>query len=119
MPTSQEKSSRQPVDSLGSFEQWLLTAVMTLGPNRAYGMTIHEEVERLSKRPIVSLGAIYTAIDRLEKKGFVTSKFADATTDRGGRPRRYVEITAAGQRALHYALDQAAAMTAALRPAEA
>lgn len=90
---------------------------MTLGPERAYGMTIHEEVERLSKRSIVSLGSIYTAVDRLEKKGFVTSRFAEATTDRGGRPRRYVEITAAGQRALRHALDQAAVMTIRWIPA--
>jgi DNA-binding PadR family transcriptional regulator len=117
MPTKQEKTAH-PVDNLGLFETWILIAIVTLGPERAYGMTVHEEVERLSKRPIVSLGAIYTAVDRLEKKGFVKSRFAEGSTDRGGRPRRYLKIEAAGQRALNQSVAQAAAMAAAMRPAE-
>jgi PadR family transcriptional regulator PadR len=112
-----QENTTHPVDNLGQFETWILIAIVTLGPERAYGMTVHAEVERLSKRPIVSLGAIYTALDRLEKKGFVSSRFADESTDRGGRPRRYLKIEAAGQRALNYTLSQAAAMASALRPA--
>jgi PadR family transcriptional regulator, regulatory protein PadR len=117
MPTKQEKP-QHPIDNLGQFEAWVLTATVTLGPERAYGMTIHEEVERLSKRLVVSLGAIYTTLERLERKGLVKSWYADATTDRGGRPRRYFQLEAAGQRALNEALAQSAAMASALRTAE-
>ena len=117
MPTTQEKT-QHPIDNLGHFECWILTAIVTLGAENAYGMTIHEEVERLSGRRIVSLGSIYTTLERLENKGFVTSRFADATTERGGRPRKYFKIEAAGQRALNGAVQQANAMVNALKTAE-
>jgi PadR family transcriptional regulator len=105
---------QQQIETLGQFEAWILTAVARLGPRRAYGMTIHEEVEELSGRPVVSLGAIYTALDRLEKKGMVSSEFGDATPERGGRPKRFFKIEAAGQTALTNAINQAKAMAAAL-----
>lgn len=116
MTTTQEKA--HPIDNLGHFEGWILTAIMTLGAENAYGMTIHEAVERLSGRRIVSLGSIYTTLDRLEKKGLVASRFADATTERGGRPRKYFKIEAAGQRALNSTFQQANAMLRALKTAE-
>jgi len=81
-------------------------------------MTIHEEVETLSRRRIVSLGSIYTTLERLENKGLVSSWFADATTERGGRPRKYFRIEAAGQRALQHAVNQAATMANALKTAK-
>ena len=117
MPTKQEKS-QHPIDNLGNFEALVLTSVVTLGPERAYGMTIHEEVERIANRLVVSLGAIYTTLERLERKGLVKSWYADATTDRGGRPRRYFQLEAAGQLALNQALAQSAAMASALKTAE-
>ena len=118
MPTTKEKSPQHPIDNLGHFECCILTAVITLGPERAYGLTIHEEVEHLSRRRIVSLGSIYTTLDRLEKKGFVSFRFADASAERGGRPRKYFKIEAAGQTALRHSLHQADAMATALRTAE-
>ena len=100
---------------LGQFEAWILTAVARIGEHHAYGMTIHEEVEQLSGRPVVSLGAVYTALDRLEKKAMVSSKFGDATPERGGRPKRFYKIEAAGEIALKSTIDQAAAMASALK----
>lgn len=91
-------------DYLSDFEQLALTAVSLLGEN-AYGMTIHERMEGLaSGKRIVSLGAVYTTLDRLQQKGYVKSHFGGATEERGGRSKRYFEITGAGARALKNSL---------------
>lgn len=88
-------------DNLGEFEVLNLAAVFMLGES-AYGMTIHEQVEKLAEgvRSGVSLGSVYTTLDRLEQKGYVKSWFSDPTPERGGRARRYFEITASGETAL-------------------
>ena len=43
-----------------------------------------------------SVGALYTTIDRLQKKGLVTTSMSDATPERGGRSKRMVRVTAKG-----------------------
>jgi len=93
-------------DHLGEFEQLILTGLMILGPGEnAYGMTIHEQVEKLAAGlRAVSLGACYTTLDRLEQKGYVRSWFGGSTEQRGGRSKRFFEITGAGQKALQNAL---------------
>lgn len=84
---------------LGNFEQQLLAALLHLRDN-AYGVTIAQAIEeRIGKD--VSLGAIYTGLDRLEKKGFVSSRLGEATAERGGRPKRYFQIKGAGVKALN------------------
>ena len=88
-------------DNLGEFEVLILSSLSILGEN-AYGMTIHEKIEELGERT-VSLGAVYTTLDRLEQKGFAKSWFSDPTPERGGRAKRYFEITASGKRALNAA----------------
>ena len=89
-------------DNLGEFEVLILSSLSILGEN-AYGMTIHEKVEDLGERT-VSLGAVYTTLDRLEQKGFATSWFSEPTQERGGRAKRFFEITASGHRALNASL---------------
>jgi PadR family transcriptional regulator PadR len=102
-------------DYLGEFEQLILAALMILGEN-AYGMTVHEQVEKLAKGiRAVSLGACYTTLDRLEQKGYVKSWFGGATEERGGRSKRYFEITGAGERALKNSLRLAGNMVAGLK----
>src|SRR3989337_2513358 len=83
---------------LGEFEQRVLLALIRLRDN-AYGVTIRREIERRTGRN-VSIGAIYTTLDRLEEKGYVTSHMGDPTPERGGRAKRFVTITAAGANAL-------------------
>lgn len=91
-------------DNLGEFEQLILTALMVLGQN-AYGMTVHEKVEELAAGVrSVSLGACYTTLDRLEQKGYVRSWFSDPTPERGGRSKRFFEITGSGELALKNSL---------------
>ncbi len=85
-------------DYLGDFEQVVLLAIMRLGPD-AYGVSIQQEIARRTGRE-VSVGAIYPTMDRLEEKGFVTSRVGEPTAERGGRAKRYVEINPAGRKAL-------------------
>jgi PadR family transcriptional regulator len=85
-------------ESLGEFEQSVLLAVAHLG-NEAYGVTIRQEIERRTGREI-SIGQLYTALDRLERKKYVVSEMSDPTPQRGGRSRRHLRIRPAGMRAL-------------------
>lgn len=87
-------------ESLGQFEQLVLTAILTLR-EEAYGITIREKARELAHPKGVSLGAIYVTLDRLEEKGMVTSRLSDPMPERGGRARRYYHLRGAGERALH------------------
>ena len=86
-------------ESLGQFEQLVLTAILTLG-EEAYGVTIHAKVGELARPKAVSLGAVYVTLDRLEDKGLVTSWLSDPTPERGGRAKRCYRLQALGERAL-------------------
>ena len=86
-------------ESLGQFEQLVLTAILSLRED-AYGVTIHSKVEELARPKAVSLGAVYVTLDRVEDKGFVTSWLSDPTPERGGRARRCYRLEALGERAL-------------------
>jgi DNA-binding PadR family transcriptional regulator len=79
---------------LGEFEYLLLTASAQLGED-AYGVAIRQEIEAATQRRC-SIGALYTTLDRLEAKGFVTTWMGDPTPQRGGRPKRMVRVTAKG-----------------------
>jgi PadR family transcriptional regulator PadR len=79
---------------LGEFEYLLITAAAGLGAD-AYGVSIREEIERTIGRKC-SLGALYTTIERLEKKGLLHTWMGDATPERGGRSKRMVRVTAKG-----------------------
>jgi len=81
---------------LGEFEYLLITAAANLGEN-AYGAAIREQIEATTGHKC-SIGALYTTIERLEKKGLLTTWMGDATPQRGGRAKRMVRITAKGLR---------------------
>ncbi|HEY4246495.1 MAG TPA: helix-turn-helix transcriptional regulator [Lacunisphaera sp.] len=80
--------------ALGDFEQIVLLAVLRLKKN-AYGVTIREEIATKAGRD-PSPGALYTTIVRLEDKGLLKSRFGDPTPERGGRAKRFVELTDEG-----------------------
>ena len=103
------KVALSPPVVLGEFEQVVLTAVTLLGEN-AYGMTIHEKAEELRPRSVTSIGAVYTTLDRMERKGLVRSWYSDPTPERGGRSRRYFAMEGAGERALRESLHRAVGM---------
>ncbi|HEY1335998.1 MAG TPA: helix-turn-helix transcriptional regulator [Bryobacteraceae bacterium] len=87
-----------PDQHLGEFEQIVLLAVLRLGDD-AYGVPIRREIEKRGGRK-VTVGALYSTLDRLEAKGFLTSWFADPTAARGGRSRRYFRVQPQGTEAL-------------------
>jgi PadR family transcriptional regulator, regulatory protein PadR len=89
-----------PSDSLGQFEQLVLTAIAALADN-AYGVTIHEKVTELSAPKGVSQGAIYVTLDRLEDKGLISSWRTEPTAERGGRAKRCYRLEGLGERALY------------------
>lgn len=79
---------------LGNLELMVLLSLMHLGEN-AYGVPISHEIEQRTGRD-VALGSVYAALDRLERKGFVSSALGDPTPERGGRAKRFFRITARG-----------------------
>jgi PadR family transcriptional regulator PadR len=83
---------------LGRFEHLLLLAVVRLGDN-AYGMTIRQELAHHTGREI-AVGAIYTAMARLEVRGLIKSKLGDPTPERGGRAKRFYRVLPAGTKAM-------------------
>lgn len=83
---------------LGEFEQFLLLSILKLG-DEAYGTTIRQLLADKIERD-VTIGALYTTLDRLEKKGFITSKMGEATNERGGRAKKYFRVSALGEQAL-------------------
>ena len=84
---------------LGSFESLLLLAVIRRSDD-AYGITIRQELIEKARKD-VSIGAIYTGLGRLERKGFVTSALGEPTRERGGRAKRYYHITPSGLDAIN------------------
>jgi len=95
-------------DSLGEFEQSVLLAIAHLRLE-AYGVTIRREIESRTGRSI-AVGALYTALDRLERKGYVSSAMSDPTPERGGRSKRHFRLRAAGATALRQSRDRLARM---------
>jgi len=104
-------------ESVGEFEQLILFAVVRLDAD-ATAVTIRREIESRTSR-IISSGALYTALDRLEARGFVQSRFGEPTAVRGGKRKRLYTIEPAGARALtrsYEALQKmASGMTARLQ----
>jgi DNA-binding PadR family transcriptional regulator len=88
-----------PPESIGQFEHVVLAAILALDDS-AYGVTIHARVEQFIAPRTVSLGAVYSTLDRLEDKGLVSSWLSDPTPERGGRSKRHYRLELAGERAL-------------------
>jgi DNA-binding PadR family transcriptional regulator len=82
---------------LGEFEYAVLLAI--LQTENAYAVPVRALIEERTGRAIAR-GALYTALERLESKGYLKSRMGDPTDDRGGKPRRYFTVTALGLRAL-------------------
>ncbi|HTM26461.1 MAG TPA: helix-turn-helix transcriptional regulator [Vicinamibacterales bacterium] len=98
--------------TLGEFEQLVLIAVVRLGDD-AYGATVRREIEARARRRL-SISAVYTTLDRLERKGLVRSRIGNPTPQRGGRRRKYFALQPLGARALRSAYTAFDAMTAGL-----
>jgi PadR family transcriptional regulator, regulatory protein PadR len=85
---------------LGEFEEIVLLTIGILYKD-AYGISIKKEIESRLNRG-VSVGALQTALKRLEDKGYVKSHDGESTEERAGRPKKYFMITALGKKAIEY-----------------
>ena len=85
---------------LGEFEEIVLLTVGVLF-DEAYGVAIKKEIEtRLNRK--VSVGAMQSALRRMEQKGYLASRLGETSNARGGKRKRYFNITAYGKKALVY-----------------
>jgi DNA-binding PadR family transcriptional regulator len=100
------------IDTLGEFEQAVLLAIAHLD-DEAYGVTIRREIEARTRRS-AAIGALYTALERLERKGHVSSTMSDPTPTRGGRSKRHFRLTPSGRDALRQSREFLAKMWAGL-----
>ncbi len=96
-------------ERLRDLEYTLLLALLRLG-DESYGVPIRDEIAARTGR-VLSLGALYTTLDRLEGKGFITSRMAAPTAVRGGRRKKMCRLTVAGKRALSATWDFQQRMT--------
>ena len=84
--------------ALGEFEQLVLLAVLGL-EDEATGSAISTQLEEKANRR-VSRGALYSALDRLESKGYLTWRIEGSTPERGGHPSRLFSVTEPGLEAV-------------------
>jgi len=87
-----------PRDLLTDFELMILLAILRVG-EQAYGVPIAREIETTGRRSVV-LGAVYTALERLERNGMVSSRLGNPSPERGGRAKRFFAVTPPGLRAV-------------------
>ncbi|MCG8459227.1 MAG: PadR family transcriptional regulator [Holophagales bacterium] len=102
-------------DLLLSDLEYAISLVLLRQGDQAYGVSIREDLARRAGRR-VSLGAIYTTLDRLDKKGLVVSRAGDPTPRRGGRRKRLCGLTPAGERALAATWDAQQRLARGLEP---
>ncbi len=84
--------------NLGEFEELVLLTIATL-LNEAYSVGICDELLRQTGRAS-KLGVVHAVLNRLEDKGFIKSRLGEATQTRGGKRKRYYNLTSAGKSAL-------------------
>jgi len=85
-------------ERLGEFEELVLLCVRQLGAD-AHGAAIQARLAESAARE-VTLGAIYAALDRTQRKGLADSWLGEPTPERGGRAKRHYAVTADGEAAL-------------------
>jgi PadR family transcriptional regulator, regulatory protein PadR len=84
-------------DHPGSLELMVLLAVLRLGEDKAYGVPISTDIEQTTGRS-VALASVYAALERMEERGWVSSRVGESTAERGGRAKRHFRVTAQGVR---------------------
>lgn len=98
--------------TLGDLQHLVLLAVLRLGDD-AYGVSIRDEIRRNAGRDL-TLGAIYSALRRLEAQGLVASRKGDPEPVTGGRAKTFFEVTAAGRVSIHQTQRELKAMVKGL-----
>ncbi len=85
-------------DLLTDFEMMILLAILRVGDG-AYGVPIAREIESTGRRTVI-LGAVYAALERLERNGLVSSRMGSPSPERGGRAKRFFDVTPHGLKAV-------------------
>ncbi|WNJ16363.1 helix-turn-helix transcriptional regulator [Pontibacter sp. G13] len=83
---------------LGALEEIVLLSIGILG-EQAYGVSIQTEIDQRTGHKH-SMGALHSTLSRLEGKGMIRSQMGGATAERGGRRKRFFQLTASGEAAL-------------------
>lgn len=91
-------------EALGGFQQLVMLAVMRLG-EQAYGAEIQRDIEETAGRS-VSISTIYVTLDRLQRRGLMSSWLGEPTSVRGGKAKRFYRLTAEGRETLHATREQ-------------
>lgn len=99
-----------PQESLAEFELLVMLATLRLGPDNAYTVTIADDISERTGRS-VRRANVYTTLQRLEAKGFVSSRLGEPRAERGGRPPRLVTVEPAGMVAVRTTTDAIRAMS--------
>ena len=87
---------------LGEFEELVLLSVAALLDD-AYGVSIMQYIEQEAGRS-VNISAVHEVLKRLQRKGYVKSKMGGATQERGGRRKRFFQLTVSGKKTLEEAM---------------
>lgn len=80
--------------NIGEFEELILLAVATLSPN-AFGFSILEQLEEATGRNL-SVTSLHASLNRLQVKGFLSSSFGEPTKVRGGKRKKFFDLTPSG-----------------------
>lgn len=100
--------------SLGELEQLLLLGLIRHG-GEASGIDLRDTLAERANRTVLP-GAVYTIMQRMVDRGWVTAFLGDATPERGGRRRKYYRLMPEGERALGESYQQVARMVEGLEP---
>lgn len=87
---------------LGELEELILVSVASLEDN-AYGVSVQQYIIEKADRE-VNISAIHEVLKRLERKKYLKSKMGGATSERGGRRKRFFVLTATGAKAMEQAV---------------
>ncbi len=102
-------------EHLGDFELLVLLACLRLGASEAYAVSIVDEIRARTGREI-HRAAVYVTLQRLEKKGLISTRLGEPTSERGGKARRYVRVERAGVAAVRSSRQSLQQMWVGLGP---
>ena len=88
-------TAKHAAPSLAEFELLVLLACLRLGSDEAYTVSIADHIQQKTGRP-VRRANVYTTLQRLEARRLITTRLGDARAERGGKPRRLVEVRPSG-----------------------
>lgn len=102
-------------DNLGEFELLVLLASIRLGDEEAYAVSIVDEILARTGR-LIHRAAVYVTLQRLEKKGLISTYLGAPVAERGGKARRHVRVEAAGTEAVRLSRQALQSMWTGLGP---